>query len=67
MAEYAGPTFVRAMQPNGTISSICRRCLRTVANRPDDIDLRKLEDAHTCRDLRVSGMYYPDTPKDAQD
>lgn len=67
MAESVLPTFLHAFQANGTISSICRRCLRTIATKPNEIDLRKLEDAHTCLGYSVVGMFYADMPKESQD
>ena len=67
MAESVRPTFLHAFQANGTISSICRRCLRTIARKPNEIDLRKLEDSHTCLDYSMRGIFYADSPKEALD
>jgi len=67
VAESVRPTFLHAFQANGTISSICRRCLRIIASEPNEIDLRKLEDAHTCLDYSLRGVFYADMPKESQD
>jgi len=34
---------------------------------PNEIDLRKLEDAHTCLDYSMRCVFYADSPKEAQD
>jgi hypothetical protein len=67
VAESVRPTFLHAFQANGTISSICRRCLRTIASMPNEIDLGKLEDSHTCLDYSMRGMFYADMPKETLD
>ena len=67
MAESVRPAFLHAFQANGTISSICRRCLRTIASKPNEIDLRKLEDAHTCLNNSMRGVFHADMPEEAQD
>jgi len=67
VADSIRPTFLHAFQANGTISSICRRCLRTIASMPNEIDLRKLEGTHSCMDYSMRGMFYADMPKEAQD
>jgi len=67
VAESVRPSFLHAVQANGTISSICRQCLRTIASMPNEIDLGKLEDAHACLDYSLRGAFYADMPKEAQD
>lgn len=59
MAQPSPRVFLHAFGSNGTISSICRRCQMTVASKPNEIDLRKLEEAHICSDFSLRGMFNP--------
>jgi hypothetical protein len=52
--------FLHASRSNGTISSICRRCLVTIASKLNEVDLLKPEGAHICSDFSLRGMLYPE-------
>ena len=40
--------FAHRKNPVGTVDSICRRCVATVATTCDESELRRLEQEHIC-------------------
>ena len=68
MADKAPPAaFLRAYRSDGTIYSICRRCQLTIASKPNEVDLRKPEDAHVCSSLSFRAFFSPEELKDWED
>ena len=68
MAEKATPpTFLHASRSDGTISSIGRRCQLTIASKPNEVELRKPEDAHVCSSLSFRTFFSPEELKDWED
>ena len=60
MAQTLPRIFLHAYRSDGTISSICRRCLVTVAIKPNEIELRVLEGAHICSNLDLNRLLHPE-------
>jgi hypothetical protein len=60
VAKSPRPPFLHAFRSDGSISSICRRCQRTIASVPNEIDLQRPEDTHICLDFSLRGLFYPD-------
>lgn len=60
MANPPRPEFLHAFRSDGSVYSICRRCQATVASKPSEVDLRKLELAHVCSDLNLHRLFYSD-------
>lgn len=68
MAENTPPPeFLHAYRSDGTISSICRRCQVTIASKPNEVELRKPEDAHVCSGLNFRAFFYPENSTDSED
>ena len=68
MAEKTPPmAFLHAFRSDGTISSICRRCQLTIASKPNEVELRKPEDAHVCSGLSFRTFFSPEESKDWED
>lgn len=52
--------FVRRVNRDSTIDSICTRCFRTIATDKDEIPLVNAEKTHTCGHLKeVNQQYRP--------
>jgi hypothetical protein len=67
VAQTPPRVFLHAFRSDGTISSICRRCQVTIASKPNEIDLRKPEDAHICSDFSLRGMFHRERMADTED
>jgi hypothetical protein len=63
VAQSARPIFLHAYRVDGSISSICRECQVIVATKPNEIDLRKPEDAHVCSNLDLRRLLHPEDAK----
>jgi hypothetical protein len=50
--------FVRRVNEDSTIDSICTKCFQTVASGEDVFDLSRAEQAHTCEPLWLSQQHY---------
>lgn len=66
MAKAPRSAFLHAFRFDGIISSICRRCQMTIASKPNEIDLRKPEDAHICADLNLRALFQSEQVADAE-
>lgn len=49
-------SFVRRVNPDSTIDSICLSCFRTVATAQQESDLVEKENGHTCRPLEIENV-----------
>jgi hypothetical protein len=47
------PPFVRRNNADGTIDSICRKCLFTIASSHTEADLERAEGKHQCDPVRL--------------
>jgi hypothetical protein len=67
LAKPTPTAFLHAFRADGTISSICRQCHKTIATKPSEIDLQKPEETHTCLDFNLGGIFYPGDTNAAKD
>lgn len=63
MATSPPPIFFHSFQANGSISSICRHCLVTVATEPNEVNLRWPESIHFCGAFDMRGLAHADSRK----
>lgn len=66
MAETPPRIFLHSFRSDGSISSICRQCQVTIGSRPNEIDLRKLEEVHVCSDFNLRELFHPERVADAK-
>ena len=65
MAKTPRSAFLHPVRFDGIVSSICLRCLLTIARKPNETDLLKSENAHVCADLNLGLMFHPEHATDA--
>lgn len=59
MANSPRSNFAHRHKQDGTYNSICKKCVKTIANEDREADLRKAEDAHICLGLKLAEVLRP--------
>jgi len=67
MISLAGPQFMHRLNRDGTLDSICTRCIKTVASHYSETPLAGFEQQHKCDGLetRMSALLQRTPPTNA--
>ena len=60
MTEFTN-SFAHRHKLDGSYDSICKDCVRTIANSRDELDLDKPEQEHVCQGLNLDSIFYDRT------
>jgi hypothetical protein len=60
MAQAARETFPHRLNPDGSVDSICPKCLKTVATKRSEVELTACEASHTCGGLNLGYTLRPE-------